>query len=200
MVEAGKSTYQGKNESDLIEEKIDEVILRALGLDDVFDLDYGTYKTLLKERMMADRMGQKMDSSEVEAVTNEYKRVKTKTGRFRLNKKKVTASAFKTKKTSPTTAPITAASRILPGSTFAPAQKLIPPEAPEELEKETAIVQAPQQQTSIAKTKQAYTYNFSKIEGALDDINKNLKGSFSFEKEKEKKKKQEEGRKKEKRK
>jgi len=192
MVEAGKSTYQGKNESDLIEEKIDEVILRALGLDDVFDLDYGTYKTLLKERMMADRMGQKMDSSEVEAVTNEYKRVKTKTGRFRLNKKKVTASAFKTKKTGPTTAPITAASRILPGSTFAPAQKLIAPE------KETAIVQAPQQQTSIAKTKQAYTYNFSKIEGALDDINKNLKGSFSFEKEKEKKKKQEEGRKKKK--
>ena len=89
MVEAGKGTYQGKKESDLIDEKIDEVILRALGLDDVFDLDYDTYKTLLKERMMADRMGQKMDSGESGAVTDEYKRVKTKVGRFRLNKKKI---------------------------------------------------------------------------------------------------------------
>jgi hypothetical protein len=64
MVEAGKGTYEGKKGTDLIEEKIDEVILRALGLQEVFDLDYDTYKTLLKERMMADRMGQKMDSGE----------------------------------------------------------------------------------------------------------------------------------------
>ena len=196
MVEEGKGTDQGKNESDLIEEKIDEVILRALGLDDVFDLDYGTYKTLLKERMVADRMGQKMDTSEIEAVTNEYKRIKAKSGRFRVNKKKITAESFKTRKTDPTSAPIRDTKKLLPGSTFAPPQKILPPTAPPESPKEeTAIVQAPQQQE---KTNQVYTYNFSKIESALDDISKMLQQSFSFEKEKEKKKNQEEGRRKKK--
>lgn len=192
MVEAGKSTYQGKSESDLIEEKIDEVILRALGLDDVFDLDYGTYKTLLKERMMADRMGRKMDTSEVEAVTNEYKRVKNKTGRFRLNKKKVTASAFKVKKTGIKTAPITAASRILPGTTFAKLPALL---KPTEVQQPGGEI-VPSSPGALAK--KSYTYDFKKIEGGLDEITKILKGSDNFEKEKEKKRKQEEGRKKKK--
>jgi len=197
MVEAGKGTYQGKSQNDLIEEKIDEVVLRALGLDDVFDLDYGTYQTLLKERMMADRMGQKMDTSEVEAVTNEYKRIKGKVGRFRLKREKISANAFKTRVTK-STAPIAQTTRMLPGTTFAkPAQpKLLKP-VPIDVattERGGPIVSSP----PGALAKKSYTYNFKKIEGGLDDIIKSLKGSDNFEKEKEKKRKQEEGRKKKK--
>ena len=78
-----------KNE-DLVREDIDEVILRLLGLEDVFDLDYATYKTLLREKMMAGRMSDtKMSSEETELLTNEFKRVKAKTGRFKVVKKPV---------------------------------------------------------------------------------------------------------------
>lgn len=86
--------YEGVRETDLVDEDIDEVILRALGLEDVFDIDYGTYRTLLKERMMADRMGQKMDAGEAQAITEEYKRIKGKVGRFRIKKQKVTAEGI----------------------------------------------------------------------------------------------------------
>jgi hypothetical protein len=43
-----KDSSKGQN---LVNEKIDERILRLLGLEDVFDIDYDTYKTLLKERL-----------------------------------------------------------------------------------------------------------------------------------------------------
>ena len=86
--------YEGVRETDLVDEDIDEMILRALGLEDVFDIDYGTYRTLLKEKMMADRMGQKMDAAEAQAVTEEYKRIKGKVGRFRIKKQKVTTEGI----------------------------------------------------------------------------------------------------------
>ena len=206
MVEAGKGTYQGKKESDLIDEKIDEVILRALGLDDVFDLDYDTYKTLLKERMMADRMGQKMDSGESGAVTDEYKRVKTKVGRFRLNKKKINVGAFKTKTSKPASESIKPKAKMLPGSTFSPIQKSIPlKKEPEVTQQESQKEQSPstKKEPKVAqqepqKEKKPFTYNFKKIENILSDIIKNLKETFSFEKNTEKEKNQEEGRKKKK--
>ena len=81
--------YEGVRETDLVDEDVSETILRALGLEEVFDIDYGTYRTLLKERMMADRMGQTMDSAEAEAITEEFKRIKGKVGRFRIKKKTV---------------------------------------------------------------------------------------------------------------
>ena len=89
------SLYEGTRETDLVTEEIDETILRALGLEDVFDIDYGTYKTLIKEKMMADRMGQKMDSGEAQAVTEEFRRIKGKVGRFRINKKKISTGNIK---------------------------------------------------------------------------------------------------------
>ena len=195
MVEAGKGTYQGKKESDLIDEKIDEIVLRALGLDDVFDLDYDTYKTLLKERMMADRMGQKMDSGESGAVTDEYKRVKTKVGRFRLNKKKINVGAFKTKTSKPASESIKPKAKMLPGSTFSPIQKSIPPKKEPEVTQQES---QKEQSSSTKKEKKPFTYNFKKIENILSDIIKNLKETFSFEKNTEKEKNQEEGRKKKK--
>ena len=79
----------GKRKEDLVEEKIDETILSLLGLTDVFDFTYEEYLSLLKEKMAAQRMQGGGDSGEAELITNEYKRVKGKTGRFKVKAKKV---------------------------------------------------------------------------------------------------------------
>jgi len=73
-------------------ETIDPKILKILGLEDVSDFDYGEYKTLLREKMAADRMGQKVDSGDAELISDEYKRVKGKTGKFTQKKKSVNIS------------------------------------------------------------------------------------------------------------
>ena len=79
-----------KTEQDLIDEQIDERILNILGLQDVFDIDYGTYVSLLRERVAAARMTDtQMSTEESELVTDEFKRVRGKTGRFKIKKKKV---------------------------------------------------------------------------------------------------------------
>jgi hypothetical protein len=81
-----------------VKESIDERILRLLGLEDVFDLDYDTYLTLLKEAMVKGRMPKTtIPTEEIEALTNEYKRVKGKKnkGRFEVKKgKKINSSSF----------------------------------------------------------------------------------------------------------
>jgi hypothetical protein len=78
-------------------EVIDTRILRLIGLEDVFDLDYETYLTLLKEAMVKGRMAKtSIPTEEVELLTNEYKRVKAKkdNGRFEVKGKKITADSF----------------------------------------------------------------------------------------------------------
>jgi len=88
--------YTGKKGTDLIDEKIDERILRMIGLEDVFDIDYDTYSSLLRERMAASRMTKKsLPTEEVELITDEWKRVKGKKGRFKVTKKKITAESIK---------------------------------------------------------------------------------------------------------
>ena len=57
--------------------KVDPQILEVLGLDDVSDLNVSDYKTLLKEKMSAQRMGGGGDSARAELVTDEWKRVKS---------------------------------------------------------------------------------------------------------------------------
>ena len=87
---------EGDREEQLVSEQIDERILGLLGLDDVFDIDYATYKTLLRERMAAGRMsGSKIPTEETEILTEEFKKVKRKTGRFKVKKKKITAEDIK---------------------------------------------------------------------------------------------------------
>ena len=87
--------YEGtQREQDLVDERIDPEILRALGLEDVSDLDYSEYKTLLKERLVQNRMntdqGAREDSAELdEKILNEFKRVKSETGRFRVKNDRV---------------------------------------------------------------------------------------------------------------
>ena len=80
-------------------ETIDARILRLIGLEDTFDLDYDTYITLLKEAAVKGRMPKtEIPIEEVELLTDELKRVKSKKdkGRFKVKKKKITATTLKT--------------------------------------------------------------------------------------------------------
>lgn len=88
------------SEEDLVDEQIDERILRLLGLEDVFDIDYDTYKTLLKERLAAARLpNSKIPADEDELIREEFKRVKQKSGkRFKVAKKKISTNKFLGKK------------------------------------------------------------------------------------------------------
>ena len=84
--------YEGTRETDLVDESIDERVLKLLGLDDVFDIDYGTYISLLKERLVASRnFDKKLSSEEDELLVEEFKKVKGKVGRFKIRRKKITA-------------------------------------------------------------------------------------------------------------
>ena len=83
-------------------ETIDSRILRLIGLEDVFDLDYETYLLLLKEAMVKGRMTKKtIPTEEMMLLTDEYKRVKGKKdqGRFTVKKKKITSTSFSVGKT-----------------------------------------------------------------------------------------------------
>lgn len=112
----------GNREENLVDEEIDERILTLLGLEDVFDIDYATYKTLLRERMAAGRMADSsMPTEEIEILTDEFKRVKRNSGRFKVKKKKIKVGDIQ--KTSPL--------GKLKGVTQAP-QKLLPPGKDEE--------------------------------------------------------------------
>ena len=80
--------YDGVREEDLVNEEIDERILRILGLEDTFDIDYATYRTLLKEYLV--RVNMVTDSlprEEQMLLRDEYVRVKGLVGRFKINKK-----------------------------------------------------------------------------------------------------------------
>jgi hypothetical protein len=79
-----------------VSEKIDERILRLLGLDDVFDLDYDTYMTLLKEAIVTG--SNKLPEEELAILANERKRVRGKKGRFTPKKEKITADKVATTK------------------------------------------------------------------------------------------------------
>lgn len=61
-----------------LEKEINEGILRTyLGVEDASDIDFETYRTLLKEKIAAARMGgSKMDSGDISYLTNEFLRIK----------------------------------------------------------------------------------------------------------------------------
>jgi hypothetical protein len=65
-----------------------------LGLEYIFDIDYDTYTSLLKEKMVAARMAKtQIPTEEAELLTNEYKKIRGKKGRFKV--KKITAQSLK---------------------------------------------------------------------------------------------------------
>ena len=84
--------YEGTRETDLVSESIDERILRLLGLEEVFDMDYATYLSLLKEKLLAARMvNASLPGDENELLTDEFRRVKRKVGRFKIVRKKISS-------------------------------------------------------------------------------------------------------------
>jgi hypothetical protein len=84
--------YEGTRETDLVSESIDERILRLLGLEEVFDMDYATYLSLLKEKLVAARMvNANLPGDENELLTDEFRRVKRKVGRFKIVRKKISS-------------------------------------------------------------------------------------------------------------
>ena len=122
-------------EEDNVTEEIDERILTLLGLEDVSDLDYATYKTLLREKMMSGRMADsKMPSEETELLTDEFRRVKKNTGRFKVKKEKINFTNFTTNvgktKTSNTSSQSVSPLLALPGTSVTPAD--VEPEEKEE--------------------------------------------------------------------
>lgn len=87
--------YEGTRDDDLVSEEVDERILKLLGLDDVFDIDYGTYMSLLRGRLAEGRLsGKELPREEDELLLNEYRKVKGKVGRFKLKKKKINAESL----------------------------------------------------------------------------------------------------------
>ena len=75
-----------------VAEQIDERILRLLGLEDVFDLDYDTYMTLLREAMV--KGANKLPQEELALLANERKRIRGKEGRFNPIKQKITVDSL----------------------------------------------------------------------------------------------------------
>lgn len=127
-----------KKPDDLIEEDIDSQILSILGLEDVFDLTYEEYASLLKEAAVKGRMpSSQMTTESVELVTNELKRVKNKTGRFKVKPKKVDIDKVFNRKT-PT-----------PTGAIVKAQKLVPPIAEEAPEQEKKLAGSTDQENLL---------------------------------------------------
>lgn len=94
-----------------VSEQIDERILRLLGLEDVFDLDYDTYLNEIRAAMVLG--ANKLPPEELALLANERKRIRGKKGRFRPKKQKITADKIATtkflkptKKTVSLTAPV----------------------------------------------------------------------------------------------
>ena len=85
--------YQGTRGTDLVDEYIDERVVRILGLGQVFDIDYATYLTLLKEKLVQVSMGGgSLAREEQMLLQDEFKRVKGKVGRFKLKAKRAQIS------------------------------------------------------------------------------------------------------------
>lgn len=160
--------YEPTRDEELVDEEVDERILNILGLGDVVGIDYGTYKTLLKEKMVSGRMtDSQMPTEEVELLTNEYKRVKSETGRFKIRKKKISVESFTEEpqkaKTKPQKARVTP---LLPGVNS----------KKEEEEKEEQKEEDKKQTDSIEDLK---TFVERSLVPALSKIEKNLEGIIS---------------------
>jgi len=108
-----QTKYEGTEGQNLVDENIDPKILKLLGQEFVGDLSYDDYKSLLKAEMAAGRMpDSKMSTEDVELLTNEFKRVKSKTGKFKVKGQKVKTESFVGKKK--TTTPKVDAKKLLP--------------------------------------------------------------------------------------
>lgn len=87
--------YKGTRGTDLVNESIDERVVNILGLGQVFDIDYATYLTLLKEKLVQISMGGgSLARDEQMLLQDEFRRVKGKVGRFKINKRSANVGAI----------------------------------------------------------------------------------------------------------
>jgi hypothetical protein len=123
--DTSKSQYeQTANDEELVEEDIDPRILKLLGLEDVFDFEYGEYKTLIREKLteldmkaaQKQKKPNKKTSENQALLIDEFKRVKRSKGKFKLKSKAVKAEKVVNKSKASKSKPITNASKLLPGS------------------------------------------------------------------------------------
>jgi murein DD-endopeptidase MepM/ murein hydrolase activator NlpD len=117
-----------KKPEDLVEEDIDSQILSILGLEEVFDLTYEEYASLLKEAAVKGRMpDSQMTTESIELVTNELKRVRNKTGRFKVKPKKVDINKVLDRKQPTPSGAIVKAQKLIPqAAEVAPEQEKKP--------------------------------------------------------------------------
>ena len=99
----------------VVTEKVDERILRLLGLEFVFDLDYGTYLSLINGAIVAGK--NRLPAEELALLSNEKKRIRSKQGRFKPKKQKITADKIATTKflkpsVQPISSPLVAPSQV----------------------------------------------------------------------------------------
>ncbi len=79
-----------------VSEKIDERILRLLGLNYTYDIDYDTYYTLIREAMVSG--AKRLPPEELALLANERKRIRGKKGRFKPKTQKINANKIATTK------------------------------------------------------------------------------------------------------
>jgi murein DD-endopeptidase MepM/ murein hydrolase activator NlpD len=127
-----------KKPDDLVEEDIDSQILSILGLEDVFDLTYEEYASLLKEAAIVGRMPySQMTTESIGLITDELKRVKGKTGRFKVKPKKVDINKVLNRRQPTPSGAIVKAQKLIPqGSDVAEEPKVKPKVDSENLQDE----------------------------------------------------------------
>ena len=149
-------------EETLVDEDIDPRILKLLGIEDTTGLDYSDYKSLLKEKMAADRMGgNKGDSGDAELLTNEYKRVKGNTGKFKVKSQKIKAQSF-VAKTKPNSS-VEKVTPLLPSVTPQETEQPIQPER-QGMDKTLALIAS--KLNSVDKNVQQTTSNLQNKDAA----------------------------------
>jgi hypothetical protein len=148
--------YDGVTEEDLVGEDVDERILKIIGEEDAIDIDYGTYQSLLKEEVIKSTLGKSNIAREEEMLlAEEFKRIKGKVGRFKINKKRINTGSGSA------TAPLKQAKNFITGAPEEP-QKLLPP----------ATAEKKQRKASLAE-------NISAIRKTCDSILKLMEGQYS---------------------
>ena len=149
-------------EETLVDEEIDPKILKLLGIEDTTGLDYSDYKSLLKEKMAADRMGgNKGDSGDAELLTNEYKRIKGSTGKFKVKSQKIKAQSF-VAKTKPSSS-VKKVTPLLPSVTPQETEQPIQPER-QGMDKTLALIAS--KLNSVDKNVQQTTSNLQNKDAA----------------------------------
>ena len=150
-----------------LKKEINEGILRTyLGVEDASDIDFETYRTLLKEKIAAARMGgSKMDSGDISYLTNEFLRIR----KFKVpegqKKKKIDVKKFvqKTEETRKKSERL--------NNKFLESRKVTPSAAPSQSVKPQMLMLPPAQQLQGGEDDQEFKEQVSK---GLENIVPNL--------------------------